>query len=134
MVRSVLSGALRRRNDGWYWSDGQPEPRVRDMSIDRWNFRRNYFGRVEVLETVAKKEPALQWVLNEGYPLIESSDGINAAYYVPVDVWDDWVAKHSPAGVKWFVRDESKILDRAYALGWRPARPYVARDTGKVYS
>jgi hypothetical protein len=37
---TVLNGTLTRRGpNDWQWSDGTPEPRVHDLSPDRWNFR-----------------------------------------------------------------------------------------------
>jgi len=50
---------------------------------------------------------------------------------VPIADWDAWVRAH-PAGAAWDVADETAILSRAYALGWRPTARYVARD-GTVF-
>jgi hypothetical protein len=167
---------LVRQEDGsWCWSDGQPEPRVRDLSPDEWNFRcRSGNGQcyVEVLRGVAQESEALAWVIagaragkyrsgksgdhtgpviidDNGVarrmhiqpgenpllghePLPESPGPIPAVILVPVAEWDEWVRTH-PAGAEWDVAHETSILDRAYALGWRPAHRYVARDTGRVF-
>ena len=34
ILSTALGGALQRRPDGWYWRDGTPEPRVRDMLLN----------------------------------------------------------------------------------------------------
>lgn len=173
---TCLDGTLVRQDDGsWRWSDGQPEPRIRDLSPDEWNFRcRTYGGGqcfVEVLRGVAQESELLAWViagaragkygsgksgdhtgplvidergarrmhiqpgedpLHGNEPLPESCGPIPAVILVPIAEWDAWV-KANPAGASWDVADETSILDRAYALGWRPSESYKARDTGKVY-
>lgn len=66
-------------------------------------------------------------------PLPESPGPIPQVILVPVEEWDAWV-KANPAGASWDTRDEEAILDKAYALGWRPSEPYTSRGpTGKVY-
>jgi hypothetical protein len=68
-----------------------------------------------------------------GYePLPESRGPIPAVILVPIADWDSWVAAH-PAGAAWDAADEPAILDRAYALGWRPAEAYRSRS-GRVYA
>ena len=34
ILSTTLGGALQRRPDGWYWRDGTPESRVRDMLLN----------------------------------------------------------------------------------------------------
>jgi hypothetical protein len=65
-------------------------------------------------------------------PMPESRGPIPAVILVPIADWDSWVAAH-PAGAAWDAADEPAILDRAYALGWRPAEAYRARS-GRVYA
>ncbi len=166
MTITTLAGALMRLGrHRWQWSDGEPEPRVRDLSPDEWNFRCQG-GHVEVLRGVAMESEALAWVIagaREGRyrsgrshdhmgptvidtatgearrmhiqpgedpllghePLPEQPGPIPAVLLVPIAEWDRWVAEH-PAGASWAQRDEAAILDRAYALGWRPPAGYVA--------
>lgn len=66
---SVLGGRLiRTGRNAWQWSDGEPEPRVRDLRAgDDWNFRcRNYASTtyVEVLLSECHRhKETLGWVL-----------------------------------------------------------------------
>lgn len=80
---SVLSGSLIRDDTGrWQWRDGTPEPRVRDLSPDEWNFRCRTGGDgetyVEVLSGLARETDALAWVLEGArggrYPQGQSLD------------------------------------------------------------
>lgn len=65
-------------------------------------------------------------------PLPESRGPIPAVILVPINEWDAWV-HDNPAGATWLTEHETAILDKAFALGWRPREAYTARDTGKVY-
>src|SRR5690606_3588605 len=62
----------------WAWSDGTPEPRVRDITPSwHYNFRCRGLKphvQVEVPVTVAKAEPELAWVLRGDYPRDLSGD------------------------------------------------------------
>jgi len=64
----TLDGTLLRQIDGtWAWSDGTPEPRVRDMHAgDTYNYRCRTYGSggtyVEVPLAAARREPDLTWV------------------------------------------------------------------------
>lgn len=161
---TTLDGTLSRRPDGtWCWSDGASEPRVTDLSPDRWSWRcRLYAGSsyVEVLAGVARETPELDWVLEgaragryrsgingdhagprivldaEGEsrpmhirpgedplrghePMPEAPGPIPSVVLVPWPDWQAWCREH-PAGAEWSHADEPAILDRAYALGWRP--------------
>jgi len=66
---SVLGGTLvRRGRNEWVWSDGTPEPRVRDLSASTyWNFRCRTDGTgrtyVEIPLALAMEESALEWAL-----------------------------------------------------------------------
>lgn len=66
---TVLGGTLIREGpNAWRWRDGTPEPRVRDLSPDEWNFRCRTDGTgrtlVEVMRGSAMEAPALRWVLD----------------------------------------------------------------------
>jgi hypothetical protein len=71
----------------------------------------------------------------------EQPGPIPRAILVPIAEWDEhWRAR--PYGVSWLCVHEEAILDRAYALGWRPPKPYTSRTAdaptsparaGKVY-
>lgn len=67
-----------------------------------------------------------------GHEPMTAPGPIPAVILVPIDEWDAWVRAH-PAGAAWDVEHETAILERAHALGWRPAQPYTARDTGRVF-
>lgn len=71
--------------------------------------------------------------LHGNEPLPESPGPIPSVILVPIAEWDAW-AIANPAGATWYVADETRILDRAWSLGWRPREPYTARDTGRVYA
>lgn len=64
---SVFDGTLIREGPNqWRWKDGAPEPRVRDLSPDEWNFRCTTFANgtfVEVPIGHAREYNALTWVL-----------------------------------------------------------------------
>jgi hypothetical protein len=64
---TCLNGTLIRQTDGsWKWSNGNPEPRIRDLSPDEWNFRcctRGGKTFVEVLRGVAQESEILGWVI-----------------------------------------------------------------------
>lgn len=64
---AVLGGTLiRRGHDQWEWADRTPEPRAKDASPDRWNFRCRTTGAstyVEVLRGLAQETDGLAWVL-----------------------------------------------------------------------
>ena len=66
---TALNGTLIRTADGWRWSDGTPEPRVRDLNASKhYNFRCGG-GMVEVPIATAQREHDLSWVWqgwNEG--------------------------------------------------------------------
>lgn len=61
---TALQGALVRvGRDCWQWSDGTPEPRVRDLSPSAHYNLRCRPGLVEVPLRLAMEEDALAWVL-----------------------------------------------------------------------
>jgi hypothetical protein len=65
---TCLDGTLIRESGGtWRWADGQPEPRVRDLSPSEWNFRCRTYGSgngyVEIPRGVAQESEALAWVI-----------------------------------------------------------------------
>ena len=90
---TALAGTLiRQGKDAWRWLDGTPEPRVRDLSHDEWNFRCRTDGDrqtyVEVPRGLAQETTALAWV------------------------------RSHPAGASWDTADQDAILGRARELGW----------------
>lgn len=63
-LATALSGALERHADGWYWNDGTPEPRVRDMLLSDVapNFRcQTYGGGRTYVEIPARWRDARYW-------------------------------------------------------------------------
>jgi len=119
-----LGGTLVRhgRND-WRWRDGAPAPYVCDLSpAEAWNLRAvgNQAGptHVEIPRGLVLETIALQWVL-EAERDGRWAGGSRAAILVPVADWEAWAREH-PIGARWDRFDEPAVLDRAFALGWRP--------------
>lgn len=61
--------------------------------------------------------------LNGNEPLPEQPGPIPRVALVPVAEWD----ARPPCGIAWDCANETDILDRAYALGWRPSDRYTSR-------
>lgn len=143
MIASTLGGTLLRDAQGWHWSDGAREPRVRDLpvaAVHGYRIQAQGGTRYVVVPMGrAREEPELDWVragFAEGRyqrgPDVDAglrrrelagSDDHRVtgrdAVYVPIDDWDRW-ARSVVLGASWEAEDEAAILDRAKALGWTP--------------
>lgn len=138
ILSTTLGGALQRRPDGWYWRDGTPEPRVRDMLLNDIapNFR-VLGGAVEIPHDwrAPKHWPngrvdndaadAIARLLNDvGRPASIYADGLAETldepasraqgYTVPVTHWD--AAMREPCGAWWDHQHAADILDTARRL------------------
>ena len=134
-ISVALGGALERFADGWRWSDGMPEPRVRDMLLADIapNFR-VVSGKVEIparwrearywpngrIDTQAAEEIAAliadagrrSPIYAEG--LAERLDAPRLkvhGYVIDVAQWDE--VMREPCGVWWDKQHEDEILERA---------------------
>lgn len=144
-LSTALGGALARRPDGWYWSDGTPEARVRDMSLADIapNFRCCTVAGVTFVEIPRRWRDARYWhggrvdadavraiagLLDEGgercaiyaegwAERIDEHRLTVEGYRVPLALWD--AAMREPCGVWWDKADEAALIDRARALGWQ---------------
>lgn len=135
---TALGGTLRRVDDGWVWSDGQPAEHVRDLDPSRhYNLRIRDAGGsrwVEVPVGVARENDDLAWVRSGGYGTSYDGDRVGPehrvggrvadprvrcarVFLVPVDDWDNWAAM-TVIGAEWDRDHESAILSRARQLGW----------------
>lgn len=138
-ICTALGGTLERRLDGWYWPDGTPEPRVRDMALADVapNFRCCSSGGITYVEIPRRwREPrywpkgrideaaaiAIAELLAEGGErgaiyaerLAEAIDEHRLTvdgYRVPVALWD--AAMREPCGVWWEDADTAEIMARA---------------------
>lgn len=140
-----LGGALRRDARGWYWADGEREPRVRDLLLEdiapAW--RRVRRGRLAWIEiptdwrSSVEHDEMLRAVteLVRDYASIGPIDDIGAAaavgrrghrrsgYRVPLQMWR--MIMTQPVGATWDARDHAAILLRARELGY--ADPDIGR-------
>lgn len=140
---TALGGALIRHTDGWRWSDGSTEPRVRDMSLadispsfrcittgsgtyveipHDWTDSR-YWPRGHVDED---SRVAIQGLIRDGSAkpgpiyaegLSEALDSHRLAkhgYLLPISVWDTVMGE--VCGAWWDKDEEADILARAEAL------------------
>lgn len=143
MIASTLGGTLLRDAQGWHWSDGAREPRVRDLPVAAvHNYRIQAQGGARFVVVPlgrAREEAALDWVragLADGLyqrgpdidaglrrrDIVGSEDHRVAgtdAVYVPHDDWSRW-ARSVVLDACWEAQDEAAILERAKALGWTP--------------
>jgi len=138
ILSTTLGGALQRRPDGWYWRDGTPEPRVRDMLLndiapnfrvlrgaveipDDWRVPRHWpNGRVD--DDAAEAIGRLVSDLGKPGPIY--ADGLAETldeplahvhgYTVPVAQWD--AAMREPCGTWWDRAYEADILGIAKRL------------------
>lgn len=136
----ALGGTLQRHADGWHWSDGTPEPRVRDMLINDmapnfrccgarveipWNWRDARFwphGRIDIdaamrIDGLIKEGGKRESIYAEG--LAESVDDhrlTKHGWTIPVALWD--AEMRDCCGCWWDKSEEASILDRARSLGW----------------
>lgn len=138
ILSTTLGGALQRRPDGWYWRDGTPEPRVRDMLLNDiapnfrvqggtveiphdWRAPRHWpNGRIDndAAEAIGRLIGDL------GKPGAIYADGLAEAldeplahvhgHTVPIAHWD--AAIREPCGTWWDREHEADILDTARRL------------------
>jgi hypothetical protein len=142
-LSTALAGTLQRGIDGWHWSDGTPEPRVRDMRLRDIapNFRCARRGSVVYVEIPAGWRSARYWPAGRiDIQAAREIEGLlrDAGKQAPIfaeglaEVLDDhrlttdgwlvdiaqWDAVMSEAcGVWWDSQYEANIHDRAAALG-----------------
>ena len=139
MIAYALGGTLLRDAQGWHWSDGTREPRVRDLpvaAVHGYRIQAQGGARYVIVPMGrAREEAALDWVragLADG--LYQRGPDIDAglrrrdivgsedhrvtgtdAVYVPLDDWDRW-ASSVVLGATWEGKDHAAILERAKAL------------------
>lgn len=133
-METALNGRLTRHPSGWYWADGTPEPRARDMRLRDLapNLRCLTFGDgstvVEVpcyWQDLAHDAQARQAIANlvrvAGKPASIYAEGVAEAmddhrrtirgWYVPIEYWDAVMSE--VVGVAWDHADEVAIMARA---------------------
>ena len=143
-LSTTLGGTLQRHPQGWCWSDGTPEPRVRDMLLSHLapNFRCCDRGGITYVEIPARWRDARYWpggqidasAAQEIDALLRECGQRSAIYLEGLaEALDDhrltgegwrvdiaqWEAvMREPVGCWWDKREEADILPRARALGW----------------
>lgn len=145
---TALGGALVRHADGgWTWCDGEPEPRVSDLTLRDFapNFRCVPYGSGTVVEIPHDWRAAKYWpagrVDNDAVDAIEEmiahhtcepspiyAEGLaemlddhrlrKSGYMVPLASWDGLMA--DVVGVTWPREHEADILARAESLRQAP--------------
>jgi len=144
-IHTALGGTLYRRIDGWYWSDGSSEPRVRDMLLDELapNLRCTRRGDTTYVEVPHDWDAARYWpggrqdtdAAHAIRELLQSPVAVRAPIYVeglaealddhriikhgwliPIEQWDVVMREH--VGCWWDDGDEADILARARDLGY----------------
>ncbi|MBM3571198.1 MAG: hypothetical protein FJX52_02395 [Alphaproteobacteria bacterium] len=144
-LSTTLGGTLQRHADGWHWSDGTPETRVRHMLLSHVapNFRCGRHGSITCVEIPARwRQDARYWpggrIDTDAAAAIDSLirecgkrepiflEGLAEAlddhrltgdgYIVDVAQWD--AVMREPVGVWWDKSDEDAILARARSLGY----------------
>lgn len=148
MTITALHGALARRDDGWYWRDGEHEARAEDMRLRDVapNFRCVTYGSGgTVVEIPHDWRAAKYWpagrVDNDAVDAIEEmiahhtcepspiyAEGLaemlddhrlrKSGYMVPLASWDGLMA--DVVGVTWPREHEADILARAESLRQAP--------------
>jgi hypothetical protein len=138
ILSTALGGALQRRPDGWYWRDGTPESRVRDMLLNDiapnfrvmgsaveiphdWRAPRHWpQGRVDndaaeaigrLVSDLGKPGPIYADGLAE--TLDEPASRVQG-YTLPIAHWD--AAMREPCGTWWDREHEADILAMAARL------------------
>lgn len=148
-LATTLGGTLERRDDGWVWRDGTPEPRVHDLPLSHFapNFRCMTDGRgrccVEIpdgwedrftwdhapdtaaaIRAVIREAGARAPVFAERVAAVLDDHRVSQpGHRVPVEIWDAHMSE--PAGAGWESVHETDILTRAAALGYQrpPSAP-----------
>jgi hypothetical protein len=144
-LSKTLAGALERWPDGWRWSDGTREPRIRDMLLTEIapNFRCCRRSDVTYVEIPARWREARYWpggrvdpdAANAIADLLAECGRKRAIYAeglaeplndhrLTVDGWIVDVAQYDavmrePCGAWWDKQHEQDILAHARALGWQ---------------
>lgn len=148
-MTTTLGGTLVRHADGWRWSDGTPEPRVRSMPLRALapNFRCCTYGGGGTYVEIPKLwrsaglwprgvvDPdaarAIDGLIREvGKPARIYAEGLaelrddhrlrRDGYIVPIAAWDAVMGE--TIGAEWDREHEEAILAKAKELGWRDPR------------
>lgn len=140
-----FDGALKRDAHGWYWVDGEREPRVRDLLLEdlapEWRcVRRGRLAWVEIPTDwrASVEDDELIRAITElvrDYASIGPIDDTGASravgrrghrrsgYRVPLEIWR--MLMNQPVGATWDVLDHAAICRRARELGY--ADPGIGR-------
>ena len=146
-IITALQGCLERHADGWYWIDGEYEPRVSDVTLER---AAPDWPRVEDSEDVyvgiphdfrvriAPGETLLVGLIDtlvreHGTPAAVPADDLDEntglvglqrhGWVVPLSVWQRELQR--PQGARWQMEDERDLYNKAQALGHLPFPPMV---------
>lgn len=145
-IATALSGTLERRPDGWYWKDGQKEPRVTDLLLRHVapNFRCITYGdartyveiphdwasarhwpngrsdsdvRAAIREIIQHSSTVQAPIYAEGLAeLIDDHRLTKSGWRAPIESWD--ALMNQPCGATWLQADQPTLLEKARTLGW----------------
>jgi hypothetical protein len=122
-----MGGLLVRQSDGWRWRDGNPEPRIRDLTAAQ-AFE---FARVRSIDPATGDITAYVSITREALdedgdlladviafagPRALTVGGPRGTVEVPEEIWEAW-ASDQVIGLGWEPADEAAILARAESLG-----------------
>ena len=144
-ITTALQGCLERHAGGWYWSDGEYEPRVGDVTLEHaapsWPIVEDsddvYVGIPHDFRArIAPGETLLIGLINalvhdHSTPAAVPAEDLDQktgliglqrhGWVIPLSVWQH--ALQRPHGARWNMDDEIDLLARARTLGYRRARP-----------
>lgn len=137
-----LQGYLERHESGWFWCDGTPEPRVRDLRVDDFNPdwpTEEREGRLYIRipedfrSAIAPGNTALIGAIQQlirdtcastttmPEPEYSASERVtpirSGGWLVALDAWRRTLA--GPHGASWAAHDEPAIFSIAQSLGYK---------------
>ncbi len=131
-----LDGTLRRGPNGWYWSDGTFEPRVRDLMLEElapswrcvrfahrtwveiptdWRFRVEHAELRRAVSELVRDYSTIGAIRDDGAASVIGRGQMRSGYRVPLRAWE--LIMQQPVGATWGAADDADIRAHARALG-----------------
>ena len=146
-ITTALQGCLERHADGWYWTDGEYEPRVSDVTLERaapaWPIVEDsddvYVGiphdfRIRIAPGETLLIGLIDALVREhGIPAAVPAEDLDEdtgliglqrhGWVVSLSVWQRELQR--PHGARWNMEHEPELLNKARALGLPPSPPMI---------